>query len=234
MRSSDSGDGGRRWRYRPWRRGLDAERFVPRRARHGAALPPFLVARGAERGKINGRYAAESGYKQVEGEAIIFFKWGKWRWNALDRRDGWFYEAPPCEGSDGNLPPFEHWVTRPSLVGVAPSLSLGNYRDIKEGDVVTLAECPDFDWTGCPEGPAKRLSFSGTSWTVTVHELRGEWFYPREFPEKIAPLAGLGAVSLMGKEHCVSGFSADFNKDLLFQLNTIPLAAEVSPQPLQS
>ncbi|CAK9041853.1 unnamed protein product [Durusdinium trenchii] len=185
--------------------GLDAERFVPRRARHGAALPPFLVARGAERGKINGRYAAESGYKQVEGEAIIFFKWGKWRWNALDRRDGWFYEAPPCEGSDGNLPPFEHWVTRPSLVGVAPSLSLGNYRDIKEGDVVTLAECPDFDWTGCPEGPAKRLSFSGTSWTVTVHELRGEWFYPREFPEKIAPLAGLGAVSLMGKEHCVSG-----------------------------
>ena len=61
----------------------------------------------------------------------------------------------------------------------------------------------DVDWSGCPESESNRLTFSAFS-TVKVHRIRGEWFYPTEFHEKVAPLAALGQVHLMGQAHTIS------------------------------
>ena len=97
-------------------------------------------------------------------------------------------------------------MTPVAKYGAAPSVSLGTCRDLEQGDKVTIVKrYEDLDWSGCPENSQeRRLSFSQTPWTVTIGRLRllrGNWFYPTEFPEKVAPLSALGLVNLMGKEH---------------------------------
>ena len=77
------------------------------------------------------------------------------------------------------------------------------------GDTVTIAKRhEDFDWSGCPERSSGRLKFSPSSWTITVRRLEGQWFYPAEFENLIAPLAALGTVNLAGKAHSISEVQA--------------------------
>ena len=98
------------------------------------------------------------------------------------------------------LPPRE-WVPVSSSYRSTPRLSLGTYEDIQAGDMVTLAKhYEDVDWTGCPGSSEAPFCFNA-SWTVTVHGLVGRWFYPAEFPGKIAPIKALGFVNLLGKEY---------------------------------
>ena len=112
-------------------------------------------------------------------------------------------------------------MTAVAKYGAAPSVSLGTCRDLEQGDKVTIVKrYEDLDWSGCPEsGQEQRLSFSQTPWTVTLHRLRrlkGDWFYPSEFPEKVAPLSALGLVNLNGKEHRISPVKETFTSSSCF------------------
>ncbi|CAK9105742.1 TNF receptor-associated factor 6-B [Durusdinium trenchii] len=173
---------------------------------------PFLVVVGAGHSRVNGRYVHDgtfSGkprYKQVDGTSIIFFTAGKWRLNDEEITDERCYD-----GMQGDVPmPPDAWVQTHHRYGTVPQVSVGTGRDLLVGDVVSIVKGQDeVDWSGCPESDrAKHLPLAtaagrGTGGprprTVTVHRLLGEWFYPREASELIAPVAALGTVTLMGK-----------------------------------
>ena len=165
------------------------------------------MVRGAGHAPVNGRYAYVAveadrpKYKQVGGNSIIYFSSGVWRLNDEENMQQRKYDGAQ---NDTPTPP-NQWVQVDPNYGAAPKLSEGTWRDIHEGDIVTIEKRhEDFDWSGCPVNDAGRLRFSPSSWTITVQRVQGDWFYPAEFETLIAPLAALGTVNLMGKAHRIS------------------------------
>ncbi|CAK8996809.1 unnamed protein product [Durusdinium trenchii] len=169
------------------------------------AHPPFLVVTGAGHSAVNGRFAhvgfheRKPKYRQLGGDSIIFFEAGLWRLNDEENTRQRKYD-----GARGDTPlPPARWEQLGQRYGNAPSLSLGTSKDIQVGDsVVIVKDDADVDWSNCPEisASSRRLLFS-PPWTLTVHRLQGDFFYPTNFPESFAPLAALGQVHLMGKPH---------------------------------
>jgi len=140
-------------------------------------------------------------YKQVGGNSIIYFSSGVWRLNDEENMQQRKYDGAQ---NDTPTPP-NQWVQVDSNHGAAPKLSVGTWRDIQEGDTVTLGKRhEDVDWSGCPVNSAGRLRFSPSPWSITVQRVQGQWFYPAEFETLIAPLAALGTVNLMGETYQVA------------------------------
>ena len=95
-------------------------------------------------------------YKQLAGEAIIYFKYGEWKLNDEDDTGGWCYEARP-DTSSAMYPPVSSWITAVPRYGEAPSVRLGCCHDIEEGDSVTILLVDSaVDWSGCPESEGNR------------------------------------------------------------------------------
>ena len=172
----------------------------------GASALPFLVVRGAGDTEVNGRYAhvgvhnGKPKYKKVDGEEIIYYEDHRWFLNLCDSTSGCIYKAE----RDSEVPPSE-WQLCMVCTPPAPSLSFGSFVDLQVGDEVTFVHCSDdVDWSGCPE-QARRLSFGRGLYTVSIDRIQGDWFYPRQYQTLVAPLAALGSVKLMGREHGIAG-----------------------------
>lgn len=168
-----------------------------------AVDPPFLVVSGAGHPPVNGRYAQEglfSGrpkYKQLGGNSIIFFTAGKWRLNDEEVTDERCYDG---EG-DAAMPPRE-WLQFHTRFGTVPSLSLGTFRDLQEGDQVFIEREEDVDWSGFPED-RQRFRFRDFPCHLTVGRIQGDWFVPEPGSGSV-PLRAVRSVRLRGVKHRIS------------------------------
>ena len=124
----------------------------------------------------------------------------RWRLNDVENTSSSKYQ-----GQIELMPPGRRWEPVCSRDGSAPTVSFGTSTDLLAGDAVTLTkDDEDVDWSGCPESQlARRFAFSKGS-RVRLHRVQGDWFYPAVCPTKVAPVAAVGLVRLMGKEHRIS------------------------------
>ena len=205
--------------------------------------PPFIVVRGAGDPRHNGRYAKvgthsdEPKYQKLGGSAIMFYESDLWRLFHEDDTSRRFYDGPSARTP---LPTSGWRAINERADGVqcapAPTVSFGSYHDLQAGDKVYIAKTStEADWSGCPQ--SDHLYFSEFARTWTVHQVQGDWWFPEEFPHKIAPLSALGFVKFNDQRHSIAAqrtlSSSASAPARAFAASTAASSGQASPQPEQ-
>eukprot|EP00435_Cladocopium_sp_Y103_P048070 s602_g14.t1 len=164
---------------------------------------PFLVVQGAGRAEVNGRYAYAGTYRdapkyrQLGGTSIIFWTSGLWRLNHEENLNQRLYDGP----ADRTPLPTSGWDAR--HYPPAPTVSLGNHRDLQAGDRVKVVKSNDeVDWSRCPQ--SDRFTYALVPDSRTIARIEGDWWFNTYRPEAISSLAQLGEVEFNDCWHCIS------------------------------